>query len=394
MVKPMSKLEKLIAELCPDGVEYQCLDEVLDYEQPTKYIVESTSYDDNFTIPVLTAGASFILGYTDEKEGIYLASPKYPVIIFDDFTTSFHWVDFNFKVKSSAMKILTAKDETLATLRYLYFVMKCIPFEPSQHARHWIQTYSKFRIPLPPLPIQEEIVRILDKFTTLEAELEAELEARNKQYEYYSDELLTFGEDVPVVEIEEMFDIRNGYTPSKANAQYWEGGTIPWFRMEDIRTNGRILSNAIQHVSEKAVKGKGTFPSNSIIVATSATIGEHALITCPALTNQRFVSLCPKAQYKKKVDIKYLFYYFFVVDEWCKRNLNEGNFASVDMGKFVKYKIPVPPLEEQARIVAMLDRFDALVNDITHGLPAEIAARRKQYEYYRDKLLTFKEKVS
>ena len=164
--------------------------------------------------------------------------------------------------------------------------------------------------------------------------------------------------------------------------------------MEDIRENGRVLSDAIQHVSENAVKGKGKFPANSIIVATSATIGEHALITCESLANQRFVSLHPKEQHLDNVDIKYLYYYFFIVDEWCKLNLNEGNFASVDMKIFAKFEIPVPPLDEQTRIVAILDRFDTLTNDITSGLPAEIAARQKQYEYYRDKLLSFKEAVS
>jgi len=158
--------------------------------------VESTNYNDDFAIPVLTAGDSFVLGYTDETKGIYPASKQCPVIIFDDFTTSFHWVDFVFKVKSSAMKLLTIKDESQATLRFLYFAMKCIPFEPSQHARHWIQSYSKFKVPIPPLPVQLEVVRILDKLTTLEAELEAELEGRKTQYEYYRNKLLNFKEKV------------------------------------------------------------------------------------------------------------------------------------------------------------------------------------------------------
>ena len=101
----MKSLEQLIAELCPNGVEFKKLGVLLDYEQPTKYIVKSTDYVEN-GIPVLTAGQSFILGYTDESEGIFGASQENPVIIFDDFTTSFHWVDFDFKVKSSAMKML------------------------------------------------------------------------------------------------------------------------------------------------------------------------------------------------------------------------------------------------------------------------------------------------
>lgn len=141
-----------------------------------------------------------------------------------------------------------------------------------------------------------------------------------------------------------------------------------------------------------AIKGR-VFPANSIIVSTSATIGEHALIKCESLSNQRFTYLMLKDEYKDKFNIMFLFYYCFVLDEFCKENLNHGNFASVDMRKFNDFEFPMPPLEEQNRIVAILDRFDKLCNDISEGLPAEIEARKKQYEYYRNKLLTFKEKM-
>lgn len=106
----MSKLEELIQKYCPDGVEYHPIGDYLSYEQPTKYLVESTKYDDSYPTPVLTAGQSFILGYTKETTGIFEASRAVPVIIFDDFTTSSHWVDFSFKVKSSAMKMLRPVD--------------------------------------------------------------------------------------------------------------------------------------------------------------------------------------------------------------------------------------------------------------------------------------------
>ena len=109
--------------------------------------------------------------------------------------------------------------------------------------------------------------------------------------------------------IPEIFNTRNGYTPSKANTEFWNNGTVPWFRMEDIRENGPILSDAIQHVSEAAIKGE-LFPENSIIVATSATIGQHALITVPSLANQRFTYLMLKDKWKDSFDIKFLFYYF------------------------------------------------------------------------------------
>ena len=156
--------------------------------------MKSTDYNDNFDTPVLTAGQSFVLGYTNEKDGIYNASKKNPVIIFDDFTTSFHWVDFDFKVKSSAMKMLRPKKDIDFCFRFVFYSMKCIQYFTQDHARQWISKYSLFKIPIPPLPIQQEIVNILDKFTALEAELQAELDARRKQYEYYREKLLTFNE--------------------------------------------------------------------------------------------------------------------------------------------------------------------------------------------------------
>lgn len=188
--------------------------------------------------------------------------------------------------------------------------------------------------------------------------------------------------------IPELFDTKNGYTPSKSNNEFWENGTIPWFRMEDIREHGHILSEATQYVSEKAIKGK-PFPADSIIVATSATIGEHALIKVPSLANQRFTYLIVKKDYAEKLNIKYVYYYCFKLDEYCKTCLKQGNFASVDMKRFAKFKFPVPPLEVQNEIVRILDNFTELTDELTAKLTAELTARQKQYEFYRDKLLDF-----
>ena len=182
--------------------------------------------------------------------------------------------------------------------------------------------------------------------------------------------------------VSELFNTRNGYTPSKVKKEYWINGTIPWFRMEDIRENGHILSKATQYVSESAVKGS-PFPANSIIVATSATIGEHALIKVPSLANQRFTYLVLKDEYKAYIDIMFIYYYCFKLDEYCKVYLNHGNFASVDMRKFAKFKFPVPPLEVQREIVRVLDSFTLLTAELT----AELTARKRQYEFYRDELL-------
>ena len=254
-------------------------------------------------------------------------------------------------------------------------------------------------IPIPPLTVQREIVRILDSFTSLEAELEAELEARHKQYKYYRDQLLSFKHlsgggknEVEWKTLGEVFEMRNGYTPSKAHSEFWEGGIIPWFRMEDIRKNGRRLSDSILHITDKGLKGKGLFDKGTFILATTATIGEHALLIVDSLANQQFTNLKIRKLLVNSLLVDFVFYYLFIVDEFCKRHTNKSGFESVDMKALSKMPFPIPPLSTQRSIVSILDRFESLVNDISTGLPAEIAARHQQYEYYRDQLLSFKRK--
>ncbi|BAW54848.1 type I restrictionenzyme [Helicobacter pylori] len=415
----MHKIERLLQTLAPKGVEFRKLGEVLEYDQPNKYCVTGKEFDESYPTPVLTAGKTFILGYTNEKDNIYQASKSSPVIIFDDFTTATQWVDFPFKVKSSAMKILLPKNPTI-NIRFIFFYMQTIPYNISgEHTRQWISRYSQITIPIPPLEIQQEIVKILDAFTELNTELNTELKARKKQYQYYQNMLLDFKgihlnhkdakmsaktypkclktllqtlapKGVEFKTLEEVFEIKNGYTPSKNNPEFWEKGTIPWFRMEDIRENGRILKDSIQHITPKALKGKKLFPKNSIIISTTATIGEHALLIVDSLANQQFTFLSKKANCGIALDMKFFFYQCFLLGEWCKKNTNVSGFASVDMTAFKKYKFPIPPLEIQQEIVKILDQFSILTTDLLAGIPAEIEARKKQYEYYREKLLTFK----
>ncbi|WP_154404041.1 restriction endonuclease subunit S [Helicobacter pylori] len=190
------RLKTLLQTLAPKGVEFRKLGEVLEYDQPNQYCVTGKEFDKSYPTPVLTAGKTFILGYTNEKDNIYQASKSSPVIIFDDFTTATQWVDFPFKVKSSAMKILLPKNPTI-NIRFIFFYMQTIPYNISgEHTRQWISRYSQITIPIPPLEIQQEIVKILDQFlaltTDLLAGIPAEIEARKKQYEYYREKLLTF----------------------------------------------------------------------------------------------------------------------------------------------------------------------------------------------------------
>ncbi len=187
--------------------------------------------------------------------------------------------------------------------------------------------------------------------------------------------------------LEEVFEIKNGYTPSKNNPEFWEKGTIPWFRMEDIRENGRILKDSIQHITPKALKGKKLFPKNSIIISTTATIGEHALLIVDSLANQQFTFLSKKANCDLALDMKFFFYQCFLLGEWCKKNTNVSGFASVDMTAFKKYKFPIPPLEIQQEIVKILDAFTELNTELN----TELKARKKQYQYYQNMLLDFKD---
>ena len=187
-------------------VEWLPIGSITKYEQPTNYLVKSTNYHESYATPVLTAGKTFILGYTNEENGIYKAS-KTPVIIFDDFTTANKWVNFDFKAKSSAMKMITSKDESKVLLRYIYYWLNTLPTEIAEgdHKRQWISSFCSKKIPIPcpskpekSLEIQRKIVSILDKFDTLTTSisegLPKEIELRKKQYEFYRDRLLSFAQ--------------------------------------------------------------------------------------------------------------------------------------------------------------------------------------------------------
>lgn len=182
--------------------------------------------------------------------------------------------------------------------------------------------------------------------------------------------------------IGDICTIRNGYTPSKKHLEYWEDGTVPWFRMDDIRTHGRVLSDSLQHVTPQAVKGQ-LFQADSLIFATTATIGEHAIISVPFLCNQRFTVLTIRDEMKEAIEPRYLFHYGFIIDEWCKRNTKSGTMAAVDMNRFREIEIPIPPLQVQEEIVRILDAFTNLTAELT----TELAMRTKQYAYYMDELL-------
>lgn len=207
-------------------------------------------------------------------------------------------------------------------------------------------------------------------------------------------EKLLDGVEVEWLTAAEIFNIKNGYTPSKAKKEFWEDGNIPWFRLEDIRTNGRELNDSIMHVNQAGVKGN-LFPKDSIFMSTTATIGEFALVKIPHLTNQQITNFSLTSRFKGIIDIRYLFHRFHHFGEWCKENANKsGGLSIIGIKKLSSYKFPIPcpdnpekSLAIQSEIVRILDKFTALTAELT----AELTMRKKQYNYYRDQLLSFKE---
>lgn len=398
----MKSLDALMQELCPDGVEFVKLGEVCNRNKGISITAAKMKEINKKGAPVRIFAAGNTkadVEYCDIERKAVITSPS--VIIKSRGNIGFEYYDEPFSHKAE-MWSYSAKDSKKIDIKFLFYYLssKTDKFQTRAKANAVklpqlsIGDTDNYEIPLPPISIQTEIVRILDTFTSLEAELDTELDCRKRQYAYYRDTLLSFEgkEGVAWKKMSEVFDMRNGYTPSKAKAEYWEGGTIPWFRMEDIRENGRILSDSIQHITMEGVKKGKLFPANSFILATTATIGEHALIIADSLANQRFTNLAVCKSLSDKLLTKFVFYYMFVVDEWCRKNINVSGFASVDMKKFKILEFPIPSLEEQRRIVAILDRFESLTTSLQSGLPAEIAARRQQYAHYRDKLLTFRRK--
>lgn len=365
----MYKLKQLINELCPNGVEYAKLNTLLDYVEPTTYLVNDTNYNDAYEIPVLMSKQKFILGYTNDKEGVFNASEEKPVIIFDDFTTSFHWVDFNFKVNSLAIKILSEKDERKENilLRYIYHCMKNIQYSPVGYSKEWIVKYSHFKIPLPPIQVQKEIVRILDKFTQLTTQLTKELEARKKQYVYYRDKLLN-------VDHGDWQPLKNVITLTKGEHvtknQLSEKGEYPVYQNS---------MTPLGYYKERNYPAKTTF----MIGAGRVGLVGYSNVDFWAADNC-YCLICPS-----DINSRYLYHALMHQQQQIFSQVRKANVPRIGREVIERIKIPIPCLKEQQRIVDILDRFDVLCNDLSNGLPAEIMMREQQYVYYRNKLLIF-----
>ena len=381
----MSKLDELIAELCPDGVEYRKLREV-SYMQRGTSLTKAKAIEGD--IPVVSGG---------KEPAFYCNSSNRDgeIVTVAGSGAGAGYVQY-WDVSIFANDCFTVKGNEFTETKYLYYFMTNIQDKISDTKKGGgvphvhISDIENFLVPVPPLEVQREIVHILDSFTLLTAELTAELTARKKQYEYYRDKLLTFDDDIPSVPLREVVKKScAGATPAKGNAEYYDGGIIPWIRTQDVRFNEIVEVDSF--ITEKAVEETAVkwIPENCVIVAISgATAGRCAINKMKATTNQHCLNMQIDAE---KALYRYVYYCISSKhDELISKK--QGARGDLNSSLILGTNIPLPSLAEQERIVSILDRFDALCNDISAGLPAEIEARQKQYEYYRDKLLSFKEK--
>lgn len=383
-----------------NGVEvvWLRLGDVAQYEQPTKYLVTSTNYSDEFDTPVLTAGKTFILGYTDEVSGIYKASER-PVIIFDDFTTANKWVDFDFKAKSSAMKMISSRDEKRFLTKYIYYWLNSLQSErlEGDHKRQWIGNFSNKKIPIPcpenpkkSFEIQAEIARILDTFSTMTAELIAELttelSTRKKQYSYYRDRLLSFNDDE--VEWRTLDEVSDIYDSLHQTPQYSDNG-LSMIRVTDIK-GGYVNLDETLKVSDEVFARftKKYLPKkNDLVISRVGSYGNVGIIPIDdsACMGQNTVVIHPK------INSKYLFHTLVsnIGQSFIERNVGGGSQKTLSLKSIKAIPIPILSDKEQERIATILDKFNILTNSIGEGLPREIELRQKQYEYYRDLLFSF-----
>ncbi len=233
---------------------------------------------------------------------------------------------------------------------------------------------EKIPISLPSLPEQRALASY---FASLDAQIAASTSRLSSLKQIKAASLLNMfpqkGETVPRVRfkgfqgewdspsIEDVFEIRNGYTPSKSVESYWIGGTIPWFRMEDIRASGGFLEDSIQHITPQAVKNNGLFEKGSIIMATTATIGVHAQLIADSLANQQFTNFSIRKSQREGIIAKYAYYAFFGIDEWAVKNTNSGGLLSVNMPLLLKQPFFVPSLSEQRAIASFFTALDAQI---------------------------------
>lgn len=414
----MSNFENLIKDLCPTGVEFRTLGEIaidifrgagITREQVCETGIPCVRYGEIYT----TYGVWFdeCVSHTDEA---LLTSKKYfehGDILFaitresvEDIAKSCAYIGYEKCLAGGDIVVLKHNQNP----KYLSYALSTTSAQEqkskgkvkSKVVHSGVPAIKEIVVPLPPLPVQQEIVRILDSFTELTDELnktlEAELTARRKQYEYYRDELLTFGDDVPMIELGAVIkSLNTGLNPRQFFKLNTDDAKNYYVTIREIQNNTIIFSDRTDRINDEALRlcnNRSNLEVGDVLFSGTGTIGETAIIEQMPINWNIKEGVYTIKPIPEKLNSKFLMYLLHTtpIKTAITKKVAGGTVKSIPMREMRKISIPLPNLEIQQEIVFMIDRFDALCNDLTSGLPAEIEARQKQYEYYRDKLLKFK----
>ncbi len=404
----MSKIDDLIKKYCPNGVEYKKLGDIATVARggsfQKKDFVEKgfpcIHYGQIYTRYGLFADKTLTFINETVAQKQRMAEPDDIVMAvtsenIEDVCKCVAWLGSGPVAVSGHSAVIHHNQNP----KYLsYFFHSSSFFEQKKKIAHGTKvievTPSKLLdviIPVPPLEVQREIVQVLDCFTMLTAELSAELSARKKQYEFYRDQLLSFKKVSPPLTLgwktlgEICVNICSGGTPSTSHSEYY-GGAIPWLRTQEVDwcniedTGMKITEKGLANSSAKWI------PANCVIVAMyGATAAKVAINKIPLTTNQA----CCNLEVNENIAI-YRYVYHWLCNKYQElKSLGQGSQSNINAATVKSFKIPVPSIDVQKKIVKVLDNFEAICSDLKIGLPAEIELRKKQYEYYRDMLLSF-----
>ncbi|MCQ2402789.1 MAG: restriction endonuclease subunit S [Lentisphaeria bacterium] len=398
----MSHLDDLIRQLCPDGVPYKTLGEVLPRVKGTPITAgkmkEIATLNGDIRI---FAGGKTVIDTELEKIPNANIINKPAILVQSRGVIDFIYYDKPFTFKNEMWAYIGV---TNVSLKFIYYVLKSnVDFFRNAASgmgslpQISLHVTEDFRIPVPPLPVQEEIVRILDAFTTLEAELEAELEARRRQYEYYLNYILDLSVLTPqkIMYVGDLFEIKNGLNKEKSAF----GHGTPIVNFTDVY-NKRFLTAAMLQgkvsLTDSEIERYRVRKGDVFFTRTSETkedVGMSSTVI-EDIPNCTFSGFVLRARPLTNLLLPKFCSYYFSTKQVRNNIVRYASFttrATTCGPKLAKIPVPIIPIEEQSRIVGILDRFDTLCNDLCQGLPAEIAARHRQYEYYRDRLLSFKE---
>ena len=407
----MSKLETLIQQLCPDGVNIVELGSFAKAEN-----TRNKKGQCNKAFSITQRGLIPTSEYFKEAKVTSEDTSNYKIVKHNWFVYSPSRIDvgsINYlrtedEVIVSPLNVVFSVDETVVLPQYLLEFLnsrsgtwqilnkregiegtgrKLLPFD----------RFASIRVPFPPLEVQREIVHILDNFTELTAELTTELTARKKQYEYYREHLLTFGDNIAFVEIGSVIkSLNTGLNPRRFFKLNTDDATNYYITIREIRNNTIVPSEKTDRINDEALRlcnNRSNLEIGDVLFSGTGTIGETAVIEKEPRNWNIKEGVYTIKPNQDKLCPRFLMYLLQTqkIRTAIMKKVAGGTVKSIPMGELKKISIPLPALDEQRRIVSILDRFDALCNDLTSGLPAEIAARQKQYEYYRDKLLGFEE---